>query len=99
MADNSLTNRRILNTNYSDFKITYSDIPIYKIGDVLTYITPEQVYPYPFKKFLVLSNEIYISQNGSGEIGPHGLKFEWTTKLKGLDDGEWTKEIENDGLL
>lgn len=99
MADNSLTNRRILNTNYSDFKITHSDIPIYKIGDVLTYITPEQVYPYPFKKFLVLSNEVYISQNGSGEIGPHGLKFEWTTKLKGLDAGDWTKEIENDGLL
>lgn len=100
MADNSLCNRRLMATDYSNFKITGTDIPLYRIGDVLTYTPlPEQVYSYPFTKFLVLSNEFYISQNGSGETGPHGFKFDCTTKLKGLDAGEWTKEIKDDGLL
>lgn len=102
LAENSLYNRRLMATSYSDCEFTIDDVPLYKIGDVLTYdttMTPEQTYPYPFKKFLVLSNEIYISQNGAGEIGPHGLKFDWTTKLKGLEAGEWTKEIKDDGLL
>ena len=99
LIDNSLYNRRLMGANYSDFIITGSDIPFYKIGDVLTYKSPEHVYSYPFKKFLVLSNEVFISQNGASESGPHGLNFEWITKLKGLDEGEWSKEIEDDGLL
>ena len=60
-----------------------------KLGDIVTYQRAEQESKYPFTKFLVYSNELFISQDNSKKVGPHGMKFEWTTKLLGIETGKW----------
>ena len=71
-------------------------MPKYKIGDVLTYKRADnQNTKYPFKKYIVASNEVFFSQNGSSERGPHGQQFEWTSKLLGLEKGKWSEDNKN----
>ena len=90
LHENRMYNQRLMNSNlYTSFIIVGADIPDYKLGDIVTYQRAEQDTRYPFTKFLVYSNELYLSQDNSKKVGPHGMKFEWTTKLLGIETGKW----------
>lgn len=90
LHENRMYNSRIMNSNlYTSFIIVGADMPDYKLGDIVTYQRAEQESKYPFTKFLVYSNELFISQDNSKKVGPHGMKFEWTTKLLGIETGKW----------
>ena len=91
---NLRTNERIMESNlYTDFEIRSTDLPSYKIGDVVIYKYAGDDELLPFKTFLVKSNELFwTSDDSDGETDWTGLKLSWTTKLVGLDKGTWTEE-------
>ena len=96
---NLQTNQRLMDSNlYTNFEIRSTDMPSYKIGDVLIHEVPndEEENIKPFKNFLVKSNELFwTSDDSDGEVDWSGLRFSWTTKLVGLQDGMWAKDNEN----
>lgn len=90
LHENRMYNRIIMNSElYTSFITVGADIPDYKLGDIVFYQRAEQESSYPFTQFLVYSNELFISQDNSKKVGPHGMKFEWTTKLLGIETGKW----------
>lgn len=102
LSENYQYNYNFLNSDYyASFTITGVDMPTYKIGDVLTYKRADQKTSYPtnLTKYLVASNEIFFSQNGASTRGPHGKQFEWTSKLLGIKEGEWSKDEEDNNLI
>ena len=93
LQDNYNYNYKFMNSDYyTSFTITGVVMPYYKIGDILTYSRADQKSQYPFTKFLVASNEVYISQNGASRTGPHGKQFEWSSRLLGIDPGKWSED-------
>lgn len=68
----------------------YYRLPLYKLGDVLTYIkesnTENKRLNWPYKYYLVKSNELFLSIDGSPVKGPGGFNFSWTSVLLGLEE-------------
>jgi hypothetical protein len=66
----------------------------YRLGDIIKYRrADDEEYindPDYYTKCLVFSNEVFIG-NGQDIAGPHGFNFEWTTELRGIEDGPWTR--------
>ena len=91
---NLQTNRKLMDSNlYLDFEIRSTDMPSYKLGDVLIYKNKDEYNLNPFKTFLVKSNELFwTSDDSDGEVDWTGLRLSWTTKLVGLDKGTWTED-------
>jgi hypothetical protein len=79
---------------YSYIKIVQPDIPHYKLGDVVLYERALQEKSLPWKNYLILSNELFYSTDANKEVDQHGLRFSWTSKLYGLDEGKWSKDPE-----
>lgn len=68
----------------------------WRLGDVIMYSRKKDDNRDDVSeaKFIIASNELFFSQNGSTKTGPHGLPFEWTTVLWKVEDGPWSKELE-----
>lgn len=90
---NSEINRRLLNSSLrSNLTISRFDLPKdYSLGSIITYEVTDQDQKYPFNKFVVAGNELFYSQNGASFFSPHKLRFEFITKLYGIDDGKWSQ--------
>lgn len=74
---------------YNSFRVKMFDIPRYKIGDVLGYKKESIIHSnknWPFNYFLVKSNELFISIEGSDLADEDGFHFSWVSKLMGLED-------------
>lgn len=96
LENNYQYNYNFLNSDYyTSLEITGVSMPNYKIGDLITYQRASQKTSYPFTKFIVASNEVFFSQNGASQVGPHGKQFEWTSTLLGIEPGKWSKENNN----
>lgn len=89
--ENRRFNLRYLDSNiFTDLVIVDTDMPLWKIGDVVYYSRRENMENNPnppFDLFLVKSNEVFFSMEGNPLTDPNGLKFSWTTKLIGLKQG------------
>ena len=76
-------------------EITKFDLPKdYSLGSIVNYILSDQTQIYPFNKFVVAGNELFFSQDGAIFYGPQGFRFEFSTKLYGIDEGNWNKTKE-----
>lgn len=98
LHENYSYNKNLMDAKlYSTFTLTGQDFPGYKIGDVISFSRPDQTSSYPFEKFIVATNELFYATEVSDRLSPHGLRFEWTSTLYGLDEGKWTtlEEAEN----
>ena len=84
-------NLRYLDSNiYTDVIISSVDMPMWKIGDVVYYSRRENIENNPnppFDLYLVKSNEVFFSADGTNLVDSNGLKFSWTTRLIGLKQG------------
>ena len=100
LIDNYKYNERLINSSlYSTISLTSTVIPTYKLGDIIIYKRPEETTSKPFEKYLITSNEIFISQNGASHVGPHGFKFEWSSKLLGIEKGTWNENNKENEIL
>lgn len=87
MMDNYWFNTRYMNSDlFTSFRTVYSDVPRYKIGDILKYSREEQESKLPFDLFLVRSNELFFSIDNSKMVDANGLNFSWTSKFIGLQE-------------
>ncbi len=78
---------------YNQIVITNRDFPSYRIGDVLyvkiTGKIAEKSYSnWIWRKYLVRSNEIFLTVDGSGYIDEDGQPFGWTSKLVCLEEDD-----------
>lgn len=93
LVDNYLYNRRLMETNLFTSIIGKGKvIPQYRLGDTISYVGIDKMYGlenFPYKTFLVSSNEFFISTpESSRAVDSHGLaNLSWTTKLIGLEEG------------
>lgn len=75
---------------FQEVVITDRKIPNYKIGDVVTYVRDSKTTPnsklWPFKYYLVKSNEFFIAADDSSLVADDGYQTKWTTKLIGLEE-------------
>lgn len=83
---------------YSSVTILGDDMPKdWRLGDTILYgrKTDDENVDV-ISRCIVASNELFYSQQGSTQTGPHGRDFEWTTVLWGADGKEekWSKEVE-----
>ena len=83
---------RMNSDGYSCLKIVQTDMPHYKLGDVVIYKRALQEKSLPWKNYLITSNELFFSTDANKVMDEHGLRFSWTSKLYGLDEGTWSKE-------
>ena len=90
---NSEINTSLLNSSLkSNLTISSFDLPKnYSLGSIINYSVTDQDQKYPFNKFVVAGNELFYSQNGASFFSPHKLRFEFITKLYGIDDGKWSQ--------
>lgn len=79
-------------SGYSFFKIVQTDMPHYKLGDVVIYKRASQEKSLPWKNYLITSNELFYSVDGNKKMDENGFRFSWTSHLYGLDEGIWSKE-------
>ena len=79
-------------SGYSYFKIVQTDMPHYKLGDVVIYKRALQERSLPWKNYLITSNELFFSADGNMVMDENGFRFSWTSLLYGLDEGIWSKE-------
>lgn len=78
-----------MNSNFfTSFRIKDFNMPVYKLGDILMYKREEQESELPFKLFLVRSNELFMSIEGSDTTGPDGEMFSWTSLLSGVEENK-----------
>lgn len=90
---NTWLNQQIMKSGgYNEFKSIGTDMPSYKLGDVVIYQRSEQEETYPFVNYLIMSNEVFYSIDGGDEVDSNGFKFSWTTIMVGLDSGIWADE-------
>ena len=69
----------------------------WKLTDIVMYKRiDENEASYPYRKYLVAGNEIFWSQDGAKEKGPHGYAFEWTITLWGIEKTDVVKEESSD---
>jgi hypothetical protein len=80
---------------YTCLKIVQTDMPHYKLGDVVIYKRALQERSLPWKIYLITSNELFFSADGNKEMDQHGFRFSWTSNLYGLQDGDCSKEPES----
>lgn len=96
MIKNYIINTTKINAGYNvRYSITGSLMPnSYRLGDLIKYRrADDEEYindPDYYTKCLVFSNEVFIG-NGQDIAGPHGFNFEWTTELRGIEEGPWTR--------
>ena len=96
MIKNYIINTTKINAGYNvKYSITGSLMPnSYRLGDIIKYRrADDEEYindPDYYTKCLVFSNEVFIG-NGQDITGPHGFNFEWTTELRGIEEGPWTR--------
>ena len=78
---------------YSSIVISQTDMPHYKLGDVVIYkrALQEGFISKSLENFLITSNELFFSMDANKEMDEHGLRFSWTSHLYGLDEDEWSK--------
>lgn len=96
IANLDINNNFLSSKGYSELIIVGQDMPNYKLGDVILYEkrdtnTKTRV---PYKKYLVGSNEFFFAGQGSNKVDSNGFNLSWTTKLYGLEEGTWSKDIE-----
>ena len=93
LLENAWNNTNIMTAGgYSSIKIVYTDIPHYMLGDVVLYDRALQERSLPWKNYLVFSNELFFSVDANKKVDERGLRFSWTSKLIGLEDGKWSKD-------
>ena len=83
---------RMKSDGYTCLKIVQTDMPHYKLGDVVIYKRALQEKSLPWKNYLITSNELFFSADGNKEMDQHGFRFSWTSNLYGLEDGDWSKD-------
>lgn len=80
----------VYSSMFQEVVITDRKIPDYKIGDVVTYVRDSKTTPnsklWPFKYYLVKSNEFFIAADDSSLVADDGFQAKWTTKLIGLEE-------------
>ena len=84
--------RRMEFPGYTHFTIVATDMPHYKIGDVLIYDRAEQEEKIPWKYYLVTSNEIFYTVDASEKHDENGFKFSWTSHFYGIEDGTFSQQ-------
>lgn len=97
---NTRYNERIMDSElYTNFTVRATDMPSYKLGDVVIWKQPhDEDFTNPFTKYLVKSNELFwTSDDNDGETDWTGLRLSWTSTLVGLDDGMWAKDNQEGG--
>ena len=80
---------------YTNLKVVYSDMPHYKLGDVVIYNRALQNNDneiLPWEDYLVTSNEIFFSVDGNKQMDENGMRFSWTSHLYGLEEGAWSAD-------
>lgn len=83
--ENRRFNERYLKSDlWTVVKILNTNLPIWKIGDVVFFIRRLDENPMPFDTFLIKSNEIFFSIDTSVHTDSRGLKFSWVSELLGL---------------
>lgn len=80
---------------FTSFRTVSSTLFPIKLGDVIKFRSPEQKGKRPFDSFLVMSNEFYMSRDGSQHHDENGLNFSVTTKLIGIQENGSTLPIED----
>lgn len=87
LLTNYINNIKYINSNmFESFRVVNLDMPRYRVGDIVIYRRDEQDSKLPFTYFLVRSNELFISIEGSKEVDYNGLHFSWTSMLSGVQD-------------
>lgn len=75
---------------FQEIIITHRQVPKFKIGDVVEYTrdskTTVDSKMWPFKYYLVKSNEFFIAIDDSDYVADDGYHTKWTTKLVGLEE-------------
>ena len=95
LTENYRYNKNLMDAGlYTTMVITGTDFPGYKLGDVIEFKSPEQQVKYPFNFYIIASNEIFYATEVSDRVGPYGNTFEWTSKMYGLNTGEWAEKQE-----
>ena len=96
LMENAWNNEsRMKSDGYTCLKIVQTDMPHYKLGDVVIYKRALQERSLPWKNYLITSNELFFSADGNRIMDQHGFRFSWTSNLYGLQDGDWSKEPES----
>lgn len=99
MSENDFSNRSFIESGgYSKVVLVGEDMPNeWKLGDVVRYKrvddAEKDIEPM---KYIVARNELFYSQAGASEVGPHGYAFEWTTTLWGLEKLKVSEELNNE---
>lgn len=93
LSENRNYNRNYMRSDlFRSFRVVTQDMPKYKIGDVLFYKRDSEDAPnakkYPFNYYLVRSNELFLSVNGSEYVDEDRRNMSWTSSLIGLELGE-----------
>lgn len=86
------------NKGYTNLKVVYSDMPHYKLGDVVIYnraLQNEDNEILPWEDYLVTSNELFFSVDGNKQMDENGMRFSWTSNLYGLQEGKWSADPED----
>ena len=99
---NAWHNRRLLhNGGYTYFEVNLTDIPNFKLGDVIIYnqraeqhTSDSKKEKIPWKHYLVTSNELFYTIDATRSTNKDDFKFAWTTRLMGLEDGDWNKRTD-----
>lgn len=89
VLENRKFNLRYMNSNwFSDIIIVDTNIPNWKIGDVVWYNRRYDISDddaFSSDKVMIKSNEIFFAADSTNYVDTNGLKFSWTTKLLGLE--------------
>ena len=89
LMHNFWDNKKYMETTFfTSFRLKDFNIPLYKLGDILTYSREEQETKLPWTLFLVKSNELFMAIEDSNSVGPDGENFSWTSLLVGVEEKE-----------
>jgi hypothetical protein len=90
LLENRKYNMLYQNSNYyTTFRIKDFEMPRYKIGDVVNYKRQDRVASkinWPYKYYLVKSNELFYSTEESDLTDEDGFNFSWISKFWGLEE-------------
>ena len=90
LHENGTYNKAYMDSDlFQGIVIVDYNMPNYKIGDVLEYkqvnkLTVDTLWP--FKYYIVKSNELFISLDDSDYVDANGQHCSWTTRLLGLEE-------------
>lgn len=92
LQENRKYNLLYMRSNFfNNFRIRIFEMPRYKIGDVIVYkkegiVQHPNITTWPYKLFLVRSNELFMSTEECNEFDDSGFRFSWTSNLMGLEE-------------